>query len=161
MQKIIKDKKPPYCCLSVANFFIDKGVKSQLPVTNLKLQKLLYFTHCNIVLKYKKAMLDEEPQAWGKGPLFAGIYHRFKYFYDYKIRLPMALALDVFPEISDRNIINIMNDIWDRYKECLGNELSKIAHEAGRAWEKSYGPSKPYLNKTITVDDILKYETKY
>ncbi|AKK20530.1 hypothetical protein HUT03_04660 [Candidatus Liberibacter africanus] len=115
-------------------------------------------------------MLDEEPQAWRDGSVFAGIYHRLKFFdniypeveyLDGKIRLPVDLAFDMYHKICDKNIIDIMDDIWNRYKEYSEDELYKIVTEKERAWYKIGATDRQDLVKIITVDDILKYETKY
>ncbi|WP_185079774.1 Panacea domain-containing protein [Candidatus Liberibacter solanacearum] len=155
------ESKPPFTCLAVANFFIDQGVKYNSPVTNLKLQKLIYFTHCDLVLQHKQAMLDEEPQAWRNGPVFPGIHHRFKYFGDGTIRFPMDLAFDIFPMIKDEDVLNKMRTVWKQYRDYTGNELSEITHSAGGAWEKLYNPEELDVKRTITVEHILNHKEKY
>ncbi|MBY7649876.1 MAG: hypothetical protein C4617_05250 [Candidatus Liberibacter europaeus] len=151
------ESEPPFTCLAMANFFIDQGVRYDSPVTNLKLQSLLYFTYCILVLRHKQAMLDEEPQAWRNGPVFSGIYHRFKYFGKGTIRFPMDLAFDIFPVIKDKDVLNIMKMVW----EIFGIYSDKILSGTSRtsiAWKKVYNPKDQDLIRTITVEHILKHE---
>ncbi|BAP26782.1 MAG: Panacea domain-containing protein [Candidatus Liberibacter asiaticus] len=147
---------PPYSTIAVANFFIDKGVKYSIPIDHLKIQQFIYLTHCDVVLQKKKSMLDEEPQAWKQGPVFVGVYHRFKYFDSHPIEVIMDLSFRIFPKIANQEIGEIMESIWNKYQSHSTEQLQEIVQEENKTWRRLYDPNDPNTNRTITVEEITK-----
>ena len=54
----------PYNAIAVANYFIDKAKADGVPLTHMKLQKLIYFAHGWHLALYGEPLIDEEIQAW-------------------------------------------------------------------------------------------------
>lgn len=55
-------------------------IESLYEVTNLSLQKLLYYFKALGFVFYKEDILDEECEAWVHGPVFVKIYEKYKSF---------------------------------------------------------------------------------
>lgn len=55
-------------------------IESLYEVTNLSLQKLLYYFKALSFVFYKEDILDEECEAWVHGPVFVKIYEKYKVF---------------------------------------------------------------------------------
>ena len=65
--------------IDVANFFID--LYNSVPegqVTNLSLNKLLYFAQGHSLAENGKPLFDEPIEAWQYGPVVPSVYHTFK-----------------------------------------------------------------------------------
>jgi uncharacterized phage-associated protein len=49
-------------------------------LTNLKLQKLLYYCQINSLKKYKTPLFDDVIEAWDYGPVISSVYKQYKPF---------------------------------------------------------------------------------
>lgn len=157
----LPETTPPFTALGITNFFITKGVKDEKPIIHEKLHKLLYFTHCNCIIEKKKPYIDEDPQALGYGPVFSGIFHRFKYRGKKPILFPMVLDLGLVPCIVDSYMLAVMTSIWEKYKFVDIRKLREMTDQKGKAWSMVSDNGNPNANISITPEDILKYEKEY
>jgi len=66
--------------LSVALSFLKIAEKEKKLITNLKLQKLLYYAQVWHVVFYKKKLFNAPIEAWMHGPAVPGVYRHFKAF---------------------------------------------------------------------------------
>lgn len=64
----------------VADFFLDLYHRHGDLLTNLKLQKLLYYAQGWHLALYEKPLFGEKIQAWVHGPVVYSVYSRFKQF---------------------------------------------------------------------------------
>ena len=69
----------------VANYFIGLSLKNKLDtdgtvegITNLKLQKILYFAQCAYLALYDKPLFEDEVLAWEYGPVISSVYNKYK-----------------------------------------------------------------------------------
>lgn len=66
--------------IEVANSIIEFCNQHGDVISNLKLQKLLYYCQAWYLTLYRTAMFDEEFQAWVHGPVERSSYDKFKRF---------------------------------------------------------------------------------
>ncbi|MBI5345580.1 MAG: DUF4065 domain-containing protein [Chlamydiae bacterium] len=66
--------------LDLARYFVHLGEKSKRPLTNKKLQKLLYYAQAWSLVLRKKPIFDEPIEAWPHGPVVSKVYHHYKKF---------------------------------------------------------------------------------
>lgn len=64
----------------VADFLLAESREQGEVLTNLKLQKLLYYAQAWFLALNDKPLFDEDFQAWAHGPVLPSQYHRFKDF---------------------------------------------------------------------------------
>lgn len=64
--------------ISVANFIIDYAHKTGKAVSNLQLQKIMYFTQGAFLIKYGVPLLDGKFSRWQYGPVMKEVYLTFK-----------------------------------------------------------------------------------
>jgi len=67
----------PLPSAAVANYFLDLGLRESIPITPLKLQKLVYFAHGWYLGFTGEPLLNEGIQAWEYGPVIPSLYHDF------------------------------------------------------------------------------------
>nr|VFJ55553.1 MAG: Uncharacterized phage-associated protein [Candidatus Kentron sp. FW] len=60
--------------LSIANEDEDSGI------SNLKLQKLVYYAQAFHLAIFEKPFFEEEIEAWAHGPVCPAVYHEYKQF---------------------------------------------------------------------------------
>ena len=59
-------------------------------VSNLELQKLLYYAQGHHLAERGTPLFDDEIQAWSHGPVVKDVYHRLKHFGSGNVVLPDA-----------------------------------------------------------------------
>src|SRR3569833_2250149 len=63
---------------AVANAILDAASQQGLVLSNLKLQKLLFFVHGQFLLEVGEPLIDGEFEAWQHGPVHPVVYAAFK-----------------------------------------------------------------------------------
>ena len=63
---------------SVANLLLDIADEQRLPITNLTLQKLLYFAHALFLIKTRQPLVSGYFEAWRYGPVHPLVYRAFR-----------------------------------------------------------------------------------
>src|SRR5262245_56745225 len=63
---------------AVANFFLEKGFKEEIPISPMKVQKLVYFGHGWSLGLTGDPFIEEVIEAWPYGPVIKSLYHEFK-----------------------------------------------------------------------------------
>lgn len=94
-------------------------------ISNLKLQKLLYFAQGLYLASTGPPLFEEKIFAWKHGPVVPDIYHAFK---DYKAgSIPRPIDLD-FSVYSDA-IKEFLNEIYDVFGQFSAWKLRNMSHE--------------------------------
>ena len=63
---------------ALANLILDIAEREGFSVSNLALNKIVYFTHGNYLASRGAPLVDAKIEAWQFGPVFREIYHQFK-----------------------------------------------------------------------------------
>ena len=63
---------------AIANFVLDVAEANSSGVTNLALNKIVYFLHGLFLVKAGRPLVAAKIEAWEYGPVFREIYHEFK-----------------------------------------------------------------------------------
>lgn len=151
-----------YSAKAVANYFLSKYRKHG--ISPLKIQKLVYLSHGWHLAFYDDPLVDDEyPEAWQYGPVFASLYHEFKY----RGRLPIfdlatEIGIDLrksTPKIpkSDTRVRELLDKVWEVYGEFSGIELSAMCHEPDSPWEKTWKGAGGKKNANIRDEEIKAY----
>jgi uncharacterized phage-associated protein len=112
----------------IADVILVKASKKGQLVSNLKLQKLLYYVQGHHLAKLGKPAFSDKIKAWSHGPVVPVVYHRFKAYSWHDID---EIPKDVphLPEPTNR----IINWVLSRYLGLSGVELEDMTH-AERPW---------------------------
>jgi uncharacterized phage-associated protein len=128
---------------------VAKYVIKSLPVDNLKLQKLLYYSQAvYLVLHEKQPLFSEEIEAWDYGPVVPPVYHEYK-----------PHGFDVIPPAEEESTLNFeeMRAV-DMALSCFGvlsgTSLINQTHYED-PWKNAYKPGRP--SRIITVDAIYDF----
>jgi len=68
----------PYDPRAIANLMLEEADRSGILVTNLALQKLLYFAHAIFLVETKRPLVSGYFEAWQYGPVHPAVYSAFK-----------------------------------------------------------------------------------
>lgn len=125
---------------------------SDWTLTNLRLQKVLYFTHMFYSGKEGKPLIDEKFQAWEYGPVLPSLYHHVKMYG----KEPIGASVFFFQKILDANSkeYEYIKDMYDAMDGIKAGEMINISHWKLGAWYKAYEIGR--RDRTISQDAIEK-----
>lgn len=132
--------------LDVANRFITEYGASH-EMTNLRLNKLVYYTQAVFLRRYGEPLFEDDIQAWAYGPVEPLVYHAFSMFGRNIIRHPQGV-----PQVSERSA-TVIRDVMDTFGRLTAFDLVRLSHREGGAWLKAY---RPNANVVITPAMILE-----
>ena len=69
-----------YDVLSIARFIINYCNEKNIVISNLKLQKILYFVQAYFLITFNRPCFRENIEAWDFGPVVPEAYHEFKQY---------------------------------------------------------------------------------
>jgi len=137
--------------LDVANYFIQASSQDHEPdLTNLKLQKLLYFAQGKYLAKFDKPLFEEDVEAWNYGPVVKSVYHQFKHCGAF----PITVFDTNFTTSLPDDKMQFLNEVWSEYSKYSAEHLVDITHEENSPWEKHYESGQ---NNIIPHDELRQY----
>ena len=119
--------------LSVAKYIINYALENRKPVSNLQLQKILYFLDGEYFSKTNQFLINtnEVFVAYPLGPVMDLVYQIYKGYGASKI-FDKSEA-DLNPDVNKK----IVDDILDRRIGMSAHELVDESHEIGKAWDRT------------------------
>jgi uncharacterized phage-associated protein len=152
----------PYPASLIAYAFVKKGIESGNPVTQMKLQKLVYFAHGLHLAADDGPLINETFQAWKFGPVVPSIYHDYKFYGSSPISDPGLYFVFGDAESADNQLAKIktsatksIDATWDGLKDVSAVQLSNWTHKDGSPWKEHYKPGENDV--PIPNEDIKKY----
>lgn len=119
------------------------------PMTNLRLNKLLYFAQGYSLAKHGVPLFDSRIEAWGKGPVVPEVYHHYKGFGQNMI-VDTPADRDAFSDSE----YSLILDVLIASEPYSTNKLVNISHEKGAPWRNLYTGAH---NIEIPVTAIREY----
>jgi hypothetical protein len=135
---------------ALCNTLLKRSFDENISISPMKLQKLLYFIYRDYYQETGKPLFAEDFEAWQYGPVLRSVYDEFKTYGASRIDSFSKTAngdVYVINERTNSNLKDIIDSVWNKYKNLNGIELSEITHKAGGAWRKAY------LGHEITLSD--------
>jgi uncharacterized phage-associated protein len=147
----------PYSAISIALAFTLKGIEERKFVTQMKLQKLVYFAHGVHLAKYNTPLINEQIEAWKYGPVVPDIYRYYKLYGSNLISdiglLPVnESALSI---AFDKHAQDSINYTWKVLKDIDPIVLSQWTHIKHSPWGEVFQPN--ITNIPIDNDSIKNY----
>lgn len=116
-------------------------------ITNLKLQKLLYFVQALCLMIFDKKAFSEKILAWSYGPVVYEVYQEYKQNHANMITSEMAIK-----DISS-GLYKIIDEVVTCYGSIEANKLIAFTHEE-EPWKNTE------INKEIDIELIKNYFSK-
>lgn len=142
-----------YRAIDIARYIILFCKENGYSISNLKLQKLLYFVQAQFLVNLGTAAFDEDIEAWDFGPVVPEVYQYFKIWGNSEIPFNEAVgAREKILEAHQQEIDEILN-------ECApytASALVGITHSQA-PWIDAY---ERYCNNTISKRAIREYFEK-
>ncbi|MDR0290890.1 MAG: DUF4065 domain-containing protein [Treponema sp.] len=130
-------------------FEVAKYIIKCLPVDNLKLQKLLYYSQAvHLVLHERQPLFNEAIEAWDYGPVVPPVYREYKPY-----------GFDVITPAEEQSLLDFeeMRAV-DMMLSCFGvlsgPELINQTHGED-PWKNAYKPGRP--SSVINLDTMYDF----
>ena len=138
-----------YDALEIAEYIIDYCNSKSVPISNLKLQKILYFVQAEFLVSRDKPCFKDEIQAWDFGPVIPRVYRKYKIYGSGNIpsRIQSWFCL------IDKSDIRLINDMTDQCIKYTASELVEITHHQS-PWIDNYALN---CHNKISNDEIKNY----
>lgn len=143
------DLAAPYDARAVSNYLISQHRASGEIITQLRLYKLLYFSHGWYLAEFNRPLVWNSFEAWERGPVVKAVRDCFKKFGDraitqfassFDFRVGKELEFSSELGASDAEFIDAVVAAYQRYSAY---ELSELTHESGGPWEKIWNARAP------------------
>lgn len=123
-----------YSALDIAKTMVQLSIDNKLWLTNLKLQKILYFAWMEYFRDSGARLFeDEQFQAWKYGPVVPKVY------YEYWLNVASLIATTRPPSADvDADTKQFLLDVLRRYAGMSAAELVEKSHGEGTPWKKCY-----------------------
>lgn len=120
-----------YSAMDIAKYAVNRQYKSNRPISNLQLQKILYFLQIVFTSKTGHLLFADQFEAWPYGPVIRDVYVKFADCGGYPIRREFNIAIDDRTKpFLDAGIDTLAKKSpWD---------LVRVSHAEGSPWDTVY-----------------------
>jgi len=132
-------------CFNIADYFIWLANETGSFLSNLKLQKLVYYAQAWHLGLNETPLFQEDFQAWVHGPVIPTLYQKYKTFGW------QPIVEDANPKLSEE-VQAFLHEVAQEYFACDAYELEQMTHaEAPWNWARESllpdVPSEAVINK--------------
>lgn len=110
----------------VGDFFLAKANSVGEPITNLKLQKLVYYAQAWFLANQHKPLFKDDFEAWVHGPVLPELYHKYKE----RGSAPIITDLKIseIAEKFDGETLEFLNEVASVYMPHGAYQLELMTH---------------------------------
>lgn len=137
-----------YDARKIADYVITYYDKTDWVISNLKLQKVLYFLQAQYLVSTGNKLFEDEIEAWDFGPVVPSVYHEYKIFGSacipgFNKKMP-CIASD------DKVIVDTM---LERLRNLSSTYLTQVTIRQN-PWMRNYSS---YCTRVIPTNEIRDY----
>lgn len=132
-----------YSANDVANYVLTYCTQKDKPISNLKLQKMLYFIWIDYFKETKLELFFNEIYAWQLGPVVPDVY------YEYCSYAGTDIFISIDSKITDNDEI-VLNSIIEKYIDLTPYELVNKSHAQDKPWSVIY-------NHGLGIRDLIPF----
>ena len=139
-----------YSALSVARHIIDYSHEIGYGISNLKLQKVLYFVQAEFLVSTSSPCFSDTIEAWDFGPVVPAVYHRYKVYGSAIIPASNTPWMSIFEQPISEGDKRLINSVVDRLIGYSAATLVNVTHNQ-TPWKNAYvrGYNNPISNHSI------------
>jgi uncharacterized phage-associated protein len=153
---------------AVANLILDEAERKSRRLSNLSLQKLLYFSHGLYLIRKGSPLVTGYFEAWQFGPVHPTVYEAFKIASDRPIEFRASKVNLItgqktpIPKVDDADCLQTVSQVVDAYGKLSAGRLVELSHAPNAPWAFVVDNSKvrPMLGLRIT-DNVIREKFKF
>ena len=153
-----------YSYNQVSDYFIALSNITNDLITNLRLQKLMYYAQAWYYTINGEKLFDEKFEAWVHGPVIRRLYGEYKSF-SFNPIIREDLTEKEYEEIRnsfDPKDLEFFDEIVNKYFGLSAYELERLTH-AEKPWQIARGNLEPFepCTETIREEWMKDYYSQY
>lgn len=147
-----------YSAKDIANWFLcmtDRDAGEAM--TNLKLQKLVYYAQAWALVLLDKPLFAEDFEAWAHGPVLQSLWSEYRVYSWNAIPLRDCEAVDFL----DEETAELLQEVWEIYGRYDAKYLEELTHHE-KPWLMARGnlPPEARSNALIPKHVMKQYFTQ-
>ena len=160
---------PPYDPRGIANLLLDQAEQQRGSwLTNLVLQKLLYFAHARFLIETGSPLLSGYFEAWKFGPVHPAVYQAFKAAGDHPIDF-RAVGTDLLTGTKftveppdSREVRDLLVQMVHSYGAMSPGRLVDIAHAPNAPWDFVANKGETLMEFGLRIsDNVIRERFKF
>ena len=120
-----------YKAMELSTYIVSKCIKEDCPISNLQLQKILYYIQKAFLNRGDRAFSDNI-EAWQFGPVVPNVYDHYCGYGAMPISFS-SIKYDVAKEVKQ-----LIDSIVESKRVLAPWDLVEETHKKGGAWDKTY-----------------------
>ena len=144
-----------YKALDVANYVIAYYGKQGVSISNLKLQKVLYFLQANQLVSTRLRLFEDPIMAVDFGPMVEKVFMEYRVYGSAAIPY-QAMPLDQWIHNISYSDTHRVNELLNELKFYSSTSLLDVIHYQS-PWIDAYFKSEPSYKKIISCDSLYNY----
>jgi uncharacterized phage-associated protein len=147
----------------IADFFIALSNDTGNLITNLKLQKLMFYAQAWHLAIFEEPLFEKDFEAWVHGPVLVDLYHDYKNFKWHPIeRNDLENKFKSIKNSLDDDVVEFLEELCEEYFGLSAYELERLTHSE-EPWQYARGELEPDKSSTKIIDKdlIKKYYSQY
>lgn len=137
--------------IEIAEFFLTMlDLSAGDTMSNLQLQKLLYFAQGFSLAINDKPIFEEDIEAWISGPVVPTVFHAYQKYNNQSLPMPKFLDFDRFSKEENELLLEVFNV----YGQFSAWKLRDISYIPEGPWKKTFVVGK---NNVIPHKVLKKY----
>lgn len=138
----------------VADYFLAFANETGDLVTNMKLQKLVYYAQAWFIANKKKALFDEEFEAWVHGPVIPTLYRKYK-IHGFSPIIQKSVLSEVKKRF-DKETLDILEEVTKAYMQYSAYQMELMTHQEA-PWIEARKGLEPDENSDNSINkDLIK-----
>lgn len=143
-----------YNSIDIAKYFLGKTDEDAGEViTNLKLQKLVYYAQAYYLALYGQPLFSEQVLAWQHGPVVREVYDEFKSYGSLQIPPPQEM-----PNI-DSDIEEFLDEIYEEFGQYSAWKLREMTH-SDEPWKLAFN-SPDGVGSVISEESMRSFYQRF
>ncbi|WMJ78491.1 MULTISPECIES: Panacea domain-containing protein [unclassified Sedimentibacter] len=139
-----------YDVIKLANYVISFCVKNGNPISNLQLQKILYYIQGYFYKHFEEFAFDEDIVAWKLGPVVPDVYYEYNHYISRPIKeeykpCELPLILDSHRDVVDKVILK-------KYKKSPWDLVNDTHSELPWKETKALGGINSVIEKKLIIE---------
>jgi len=143
-----KEKAKKLTSEDVAEYFLALANEKGDQMTNLRLQKLIYYAQAWHLANFPKPLFEEDFEAWVHGPVIPKLYRKYKNGYN-----PITASVSrekVEARFTPRSL-KLLEEVADVYMPLTASQLEKMTHQEA-PWIQARRGLDPTENCSNVID---------
>jgi uncharacterized phage-associated protein len=143
---------------AIANYMLEVAASEGIRLTNLQLQKIVFFAHGTYLSLFNAPLVLNRFEAWEHGPVIPELYHALKQYGDrpitsavnrYDLESQSYVLVTAEITVSDRQHIAETLKFYGRMNPW---ELVRLSHVSNGPWSQTIERSKNRANFSLVID---------